>query len=116
MERIIKMLKNKKYFAAISVLMLFAISGILLHGNTSDVSSNGWVSEQTQETLKEYAESGSRSLAEDEIYGIHREYMESTYGSGTNFRIVSYGASGVGYVNHETGEAALYVTDTGDER
>lgn len=97
-----------------NVLSLEQIEAILKEYSGSN--PNDLTAEQIKEVLKEYAESNPRSWSEEEINERAREYVESTYGSGTSFRIVSYGESGIGYVNHETGEVILYVTDTGKEK
>lgn len=69
--------------------VLLVLAGVLLHGDASFAKPNG--------------------LSEEQIYRIHKEYIESTDGPGTDFRIVSYGPSGVGHINHQTGEVTLYV-------
>lgn len=69
--------------------MLLVLAGMLLHGDTSFAKSSG--------------------LSKEQIYRIHKEYVESTYGSDAGFRIISYGPSGVGHINHQTGEVTLYV-------
>ena len=56
----------------------------------------------------------TNGLTPEQIYEIHKEHIESTYGPGTGFSIESYGESGTGYVNHETGEVTWYISD--DER
>ena len=88
--------KKKIYLIGLPILVLFAVFGVLLFKNTSFASPNG--------------------LTPERIYEIHKEYIESTYGPGTGFYITSYGESGVGYINHETGEVDWDVTDTGAEK
>ena len=83
--------KSKIYLIGLPVLALSVVSGVLLYKCTSAASSN--------------------SLTPERIYEIHKEYIESTYGSGTDFYITSYGESGVGYINHETGEVNWIDTD-----
>ncbi len=73
--------------------VLLVLSGMLLYRDTSFAKANG--------------------LTPERIYEIHKEYIESTYGPGTDFRIESYGESGIGYVNHETGEVTWDITDDG---
>lgn len=86
----------KKFLLGLPVLVLFAVSGVLFCKNTGAASPNG--------------------LTPERIYEIHKEYIESTYGLDTDFYITSCGESGVGYINHETGEVYWIVTDTGAER
>ncbi|MDE7044538.1 MAG: hypothetical protein K2O97_05900 [Acetatifactor sp.] len=125
---------KKQCFLGLTVLL--AISGIFIYKNADIARSNGLTpaeteeilreyregnpngltSEQIREVLKEYAESNPGSRTKEEIYDSLREYVASNYGPGTEFSIVSYGQSGVGYINHETGEVMEYVTDPGDER
>lgn len=83
--------KRKIYLIGLPMLILFAVSGALLCKNTSAASLEG--------------------LTPERIYEIHKAYIEATYGPGTDFYITSYGESGTGYVNHETGEVDWSVTD-----
>lgn len=88
--------KKKIYFIGLPIIVLGVVSGILLCKNTGVASPN--------------------RLTPERIYEIHKEYIESTYGPGTDFSITSYGESGVGYINHETGEVNWGVTDTSAEK
>lgn len=78
---------RKVYLLGLPLLLVLA--GMLLHGDAGFAKSSG--------------------LSQEQIYRIHKEYVESTYGSGAGFRIISYGPSGVGHINHQTGEVTLYV-------
>ena len=80
----------KKLFL-LGLPILLAMSGVFLYINTSNAKSTG--------------------LTKDQIYELHKEYVESTYGPGVGFSITSYGESGVGYVNHETGEVNWHIED-----
>lgn len=82
---------KKLYFVGLPVLLVTVISGVFCIKNTSVAKSNG--------------------LTEEQIYEIHKEYIESTYGPDTGFSITSYGESGIGYINHETGEVTWNVTN-----
>ena len=84
---------KKLYFLGFPMLLVIVMSGGFLYKGTSVAKSNG--------------------LTPEQIYNIHKEYIESTYGSETGFRIESYGESGIGYVNHETGEVTWDITDDG---
>lgn len=79
-------LKTKRYLIGLPVFVFVVVLGILLCKSTSAASS--------------------ARLTPEQIYEIHKEYIESTYGPGTGFTIDSYGESGIGYVNYETGEAS----------
>lgn len=85
--------KRKLYLIGLSILAVFVVSGVFLCKSTSTASPNG--------------------LTPERIYEIHREYIESTYGPGTGFKIDSYGEAGTGYVNHRTGETAWNIRDDG---
>lgn len=87
---------KKLYLLGFPMLLLLVISGVFLHKDISAAESNDLIPER--------------------IYHVHKEYIESTYGSGTGFRIVSYGPSGIGCVNHETGEATWDITNTGAKK
>ena len=87
---------KKLFLLGLPILLVLVVSGVFLYKDTSDAKSNG--------------------LTPEQIYDIHKEYIESTYGSDTGFRIESYGQSGIGYVNHETGEVTWDITDTGAEK
>ena len=124
-----------KKMCILGVSILLVISGVVVYKNASVAKSsgltlqqteeilreyregnpNGLTPEQIQEALKEYAESNPSKTTKEEIYERAKEYVESNYGPDTDISIVSYGKSGVGYINHETGEVIEYVTDTGDE-
>ncbi len=88
MKRILK--RKKICFTGLAIFVLFVISGALLYKDTSAAKSNG--------------------LTPEQIYRIHSDYIESTYGPGTGFTITSYGDSGIGSITHETGEATWDVT------
>lgn len=125
-----------KKICLLGLSILLVVSGIFIYKNASVVKSNGLTLEETeeilreyregnpngltpeqiQEVLKEYAESDPSSITKEEINERTREDIESAYGPGTDFCIVSYGKSGVGYINHETGEVIEYITDMGDEK
>lgn len=77
---------RKAYLLGLPLLLVLA--GVFLYGDVSIAKSN--------------------RLSEEQIYRIHKEYVESTYGPGAGFRIISYGPSGVGHINHQTGEVTLY--------
>lgn len=83
--------KRKIYLIGLPIIVVFVVSGVLLCKSTSAASPN--------------------SLTPERIYEIHKKYIESTYGPGTGFRIESYGESGIGYVNHETGEVIWDITN-----
>lgn len=87
---------KKLYFLGFPILLVTVVSGVFLYKNTSVAKSNG--------------------LTPEQIYEIHKEYIESTYGSGTGFNIMSYGESGTGYINHETGEVTWNAADTDNEK
>ena len=80
----------KKIFL-LGLPILMVMSGVFLYKNTSVAKSTG--------------------RTKDQIYDIHKEYVESTYGPDVDFRIMSYGESGIGYVNHETGEVIWHIED-----
>lgn len=82
---------KKLYFLGVPILLVTVISGVFFTKNISGAKSNG--------------------LSPEQIYEIHKEYMEATYGPGTDFVITSYGESGTGYVNHETGEVIWDAAD-----
>lgn len=128
---------RKKKICLMGLSALLVISGVFVYKNVSSAKSNGLTLEQAEAILREYGNGNPDDLTqeqikdvlkeyadanpgifptEEEISGRFREYVEANYGPGTDFGIVSYGSSGVGYVNHETGEVIEYVRDTGDER
>ena len=80
----------KKLFL-LGLPILLAMSGVFLYINTSNAKSTG--------------------LTKDQIYELHKEYVESTYGPSVGFSITSYGESGIGYVNRETGEVNWHIED-----
>lgn len=82
---------KKLSLLGIPILLIAVISSVLFFKNTSNANPN--------------------SLTPERIYEIHKEYIESTYGPGTGFRIDSYGESGIGYVNHETGDVTWDATE-----
>lgn len=88
--------KGKIYLIGLPILALAVVSGVLLCKSTSAAAP--------------------KSLTPERVYEIHKEYIESTYGPGTDFYITSYGESGIGCMNHETGEVDWVVTDTGAEK
>lgn len=124
---------EEKVFLGLTVLL--AISGICIFKNAGVVQSkdltleqteeilreysngnpNNLTPEQIKEVLKEYAEANPGSWSKEEINERFREFVDSVYGPDTDYSIVSYGQSGVGYINHETGDVVECVTDTGDE-
>ena len=85
---------NKLYLLGLHILLV--VLGALLYKDISVAKSDG--------------------LTQEQIYEIHEEYVESTYGSDAGFRITSYGESGVGYINHDTGEVIWNVTDMSGEK
>lgn len=129
-----KMYMKKICMAGVS--MLLVISGVFVYHKICDSkpksltleeteailreyregNPKGLTPEQIQEVLKVYAESNPQRLTGEEVNGRGGECVGSDYGPGTNLRVVSYGSSGVGFINHETGEVIVYVTDPGDEK
>ncbi len=81
----------------------------------------GLTLEETEAILREYREGNPNGLTPGQIQEVLKEYAEFSPGSLTReeineragVNVVSYGESGIGYINHETGEVILYVTDPG---
>ena len=70
--------KKKIYLIGLPILAVFVLFGVLICKSTSAASSN--------------------SLTPERIYEIHKEYIESTYGPGTGFKIDLYGGSATGKI------------------
>lgn len=108
--------------AGLSILLV--ISGVFIYKNASAERSNGLTLEETEAILKEYREGNPKGLTPEQIQEVLKEYAESDPSSLTREEIneraggnvASYGRSGVGFINHETGEVIVYVTDPGDGR
>ena len=108
--------------AGMSILLV--ISGVLIYKNAGTERSNGLTLEETEAILKEYREGNPKGLTPEQIQEVLKEYAESNPSNLTREdinelaggNVVSYGPSGVGFINHETGEVIVYVRDSGDER
>lgn len=131
---ILRMLQNKDFsleevsdmkricMAGLSILLV--ISGVLIYKNVGAERSNALTLEEAEAILKEYTEGNPKGLTPEQIQEVLKEYAESYPRDLTREdinelaggNVVSYGSSGVGYINHETGESIVYVTDSGDER
>lgn len=87
------MMKKIRKICILTLSILLVISGIFVYKIASFAHSPG--------------------MSKEEIHESFAEYVESTYGPGVDFRIVSYGDSGIGYINRETGEVVLHIEDMG---
>lgn len=113
-----------KRICVIGMSVALAVSGILIYKNASAVDEKGLTLEETEAILREYREGNPKGLAQERIREVLKEYAESNPGiltredvnESAGGNVVSYGQSGVGFVNHETGEVIVYVTDPGDGR
>ena len=94
--------------AGMSILLV--ISGTLIYKNASAVELKGLTLEKTEAILKEYREGNPNGLTQEQIREVLKEYAEANPPEQSGNR------SGVGFVNHETGEVIEYVINSGDER
>lgn len=115
---------KKIVVAGASILSgLLVVSGIFAYHNRSSAIPESLTLEETEAILKEYREGNPKGLTPEQIQEVLKVYAESNPDRMTREeveelagrRVVSYGSRGVGYVNHETGEVIVYVTDPGDE-
>lgn len=108
--------------AGMSILLV--ASGIFVSHNLSSSMPKRLTLEETEAILREYREGNPNGLTPGEIREVLKGYAESDPDRMTREdvkelaggNVVSYGSSGVGFVDHETGEVIVYVTDSGDER
>ena len=108
--------------AGMSILLV--ISGVFIYKNADAVGSKGLTLEETEAILKEYTEGNPKGLTPEQAQEVLKKYAESNPSNLTREdinelaggNVVSYGPSGVGFINHETGESIVYVMDPGDER
>ncbi|MCM1064857.1 MAG: hypothetical protein NC420_10385 [Eubacterium sp.] len=108
-----------KRMCMVVAVVLLALSGILIYKNASASKPEGSTLEETEAMLREYREGNPNGLTQEQIREILKEYAESNperltgeeFNERVEGNVVSYGESGVGFVNHETGEVILYVTN-----
>lgn len=100
------------------------VSGIFTYHNKRSSIPESLTLEETEAILREYREGNPNSMTPEEIREVLKSYAASNpdrmtreeVEALTGGRVVSQGRSGVGSVNHETGEVIVYVTETGDRK
>ncbi len=116
---------KKTVVAGVSILSgLLVVSGIFAYHNRRSAIPESLTLEETGAILKEYREGNPRGLTPEQIQEVLKVYAESNpdrmmtreeLEELVGRRVVSQVRSGVGYVNHETGEAIVYVMDPENE-
>lgn len=110
--------------ASILLVVFLVVSGIFTYHNKRSSIPESLTLEEAEAILREYREGNPNGLTPEEIREVLKVYAESDpdrmmtraeVEELAGGRVVSQGRSGVGFVNHETGEVIVYVADPGDE-